>query len=478
MAAKEFIVAIELGSSKITGIAGTKNNDGSIQVLAVVREDATSCISKGVVYNIDKTSACLTNIIVKLKTILKSEISQVYVGVGGQSLRCINNSCVKTLPEDTIISQDLINELMDINRSTVYPDLEILEVATQEYKVGTQYQIDPVGIQCDKIEGNFLNIVCRKAFFSNLNKCFEKANISIADMYLAPIVLADSVLTEAEKRSGCLLVDLGAETTTVSVYYKSILRHIAVIPLGGNNITKDISSLQIEENDAEEMKIKYATAFIEPSEAENNENLPIDAERSVSAKVFNDVVEDRVNEIIQNVWFGQVPPEYNNKLLGGIILTGGGSKMKEIKKAFTAITGIQKIRIAGTVNQKVSSTDKGINAHDGTMNTALGLLAKGDMNCSGSVIKTTLDLFDTEEDTSIPTRDVPRTKNGNHRETDRMESAEEKTSRGKEHRHGSQTIHDKPVVPPKRGWLSRGYVLFQDFCTKIISAEVDDENNR
>ena len=170
MAAKEFIVAIELGSTKITGIAGKKSMDGSIQVLAVVREDATSCIRKGVVYNIDKTSACLTTIIKKLKTLLKSEISQVYVGVGGQSIRSVRNVIVKTLPDDTIITQDMINELMDNNRSMTYPDLEILDAATQEYKVGTQYQIDPVGIQCSKLEGNFLNILYRKSFYRNLNK--------------------------------------------------------------------------------------------------------------------------------------------------------------------------------------------------------------------------------------------------------------------------------------------------------------------
>ena len=348
MAAKEFIVAIELGSSKITGIAGKKSMDGSLQVLAVVREDATPCIRKGVVYNIDKTSVCLTNIIKKLQALLKSEISKVYVGVGGQSIRSIRNSIAKKLPEDTIISQDIINELMDNNRSTQYTDLEILDAATQEYKIGTLYHIDPVGIQSDRIEGNFLNIVCRKAFYRNLNRCFEKANITIAEMYLAPIALAHSILTEDEMRSGCLLVDLGAGTTTVSVYHKNILRHLAVIPLGGNEITKDITTLLLEEDEAEKLKIDHAMAFIEPTEADNDATLPIDNERSVSAKAFHELVEARVNEIIQNVWFGQVAPEYKDKLMGGIILTGGGSNMKGMKKAFSAITGIQKIRIAAT----------------------------------------------------------------------------------------------------------------------------------
>ena len=477
MAAKEFIVAIELGSSKITGIAGRKSMDGSIQVLAVVREDATSCIRKGVVYNIDKTSACLANIIKKLKTLLKSEISQVYVGVGGQSIRSIHNSSVKTLPEDTIISQAMVNELLDNNRSTQYPDLEILDVATQEFKLGTLYQIDPVGIQCNKIEGNFLNIVCRKAFYRNLNKCFDKARISIAEMFLAPIALAQGILTEAEMRSGCLLVDLGADTTTVSVYYKNILRHLAVIPLGGNNITKDIASLQMEESEAEEMKIKYATAFTETTESETDEMLPINAERSVSAKAFNEVVEARVNEIIQNVWFGQVPPEYSGKLMGGIILTGGGSKMKDIKKAFAAVTSIQKVRVAGTVIQKVSSSDKDINAHDGRMNTALGLLAKGDMNCSGSALKPTPDLFDTEGQTGNTGAELQRIKTNKPDVTVRVDTTDVKERRDKKNSPEDNTVKDEPIDTPKGGWFSRGYNFFQELCTKIISAENEDDYN-
>lgn len=237
MAAKDFIVAIELGSSKMTGIAGKKNLDGSINVLAVVKEDSSTFIRKGVVYNIDKTALCLTNIINKLQAQLKTEITQVYVGVGGQSIRSVRNSIAKDLPIDTKITQDMVIELMDMNRNWKYQDQEILDAAVQEYKVDSQLQLDPVGIQCGRLEGNFLNILERKAFYKNLNKCFETAGINVAEMYLAPLALADSVLTEAERRSGCALVDIGADTTTVSVYSKNILRHLAVIPLGSNNIT-------------------------------------------------------------------------------------------------------------------------------------------------------------------------------------------------------------------------------------------------
>ena len=161
----EFIVAIELGSSKITGIAGKKNLDGSISVLAVVKEDSTSCIRKGVVYNIDKTVQALTNIISKLETALKTKISHVYVGVGGQSIRSIKNVILKDLLTETVVSQEMVNELMDANRSMTYTDQEILDAVTQEYKVDAQYQIDPVGIQCTRLEGNFLNILWRKTFY-------------------------------------------------------------------------------------------------------------------------------------------------------------------------------------------------------------------------------------------------------------------------------------------------------------------------
>ena len=389
---KEFIVAIELGSSKMTGIAGQKNLDGSITVLATVEEDSSSCIRKGVIYNIDKTCQCLTSIIKKLKNILKQEITQVYVGVGGRSIRSIKNVIVKDLSGNTIITQEMINELMDINRNMTYPDQEILDAATQEYKIDNQFQIDPVGIQCNHLEGIFLNILWRKNFYNNINTCFENANISIAEMYLAPLAMADSVLTDSEKRAGCMLVDLGADTTTVSVYYKGILRHLSVIPLGGNNITKDLTCLQMEESDAEKMKLKYAKAYTDINNIDPTLNYSIDKDRTIESKKFIEIVEARVEEIVENAWF-QIPVEYSDKLMGGIILTGGGSNLPEIDKVFKNHTHIDKVRIAKFITQTVNSKDTKITNHDGTMNTVLGLLAKGDMNCAGDEIGN--DLFNT-----------------------------------------------------------------------------------
>ena len=380
MPARNFIVAIELGSTKIRGIAGQKKSDGRIDVLAVVTENADQCIRKGVVYNTDKTIQCIINVIQRLRSQLKSGIKHVYIGVGGQSIHSDLNTITKEVADDMPVTQQLIVDMMDQNRSMDYPEQEILDVEVQEYRADNLLQIDPVGIQCQRLEGNFLNILQRKRHYQWLNSCFEKADVKIAEVYLAPFALADAVLTPMEKRSGCVLVDLGADTTTVMVFYKNIIRHLAVIPLGANNITKDICSLQVEETEAERMKLRYASAYTEQADIDPTLKYDLDYERKVDSPRFIDIVEARVQEIIANVW-NQVSQEYQDKLLGGIVLTGGGSNLKNIDVAFAKQTGVEKIRIAKSVTYTISSSNPAITAHDGTMNTVLGLLAKGDQNC-------------------------------------------------------------------------------------------------
>ncbi len=398
---KDFIVAIELGSSKVTAIAGQKKPDGSISVLAMVRENSSSFIKKGVVYNIDKTAQCLTGIVKKLEAQLQTRVVQVFVGVGGQSLRSVRNSVSRDLPPDSIITQEMVVELMDANWNLDYPDQKILDVAEQEYRVDSMLQMDPVGIRASRLEGNFLNILVRKAFFQNLNKCFEIAGIKVAEMYLAPLALANAVLTEAEKRSGCALVDIGADTTTVSVFWKNVLRHLAVIPLGSNNVTKDIASLQMEESDAEHMKLKYASAYTDNSEIDATLKYNIDPERQVESRRFIEIVEGRMQEIIENVG-AQIPAEFSDKLLGGIIITGGGSNMKNIEKAFSIHTHIEKVRVAKFVTISINSGNEQIKAHNAMYNTLLGLVAKGDINCAGNGINPAGDLFGMDDQVEAP----------------------------------------------------------------------------
>ncbi len=479
----DFIVAIELGSSKITGIAGKKNLDGSIKVLAVVKEDATSCIRKGVVNNIDKTVQALSNVIKKLENILKTKIARVYVGVNGQSIRSEKNIIVKQLPADTKVTVDMVNGLMDANRSMQYPDQEILDAVTQEYKVDNQLQVDPTGFICTRLEGNFLNILWRKSFYRNLNRCFENAGIAIAEMYLSPLALADAVLTDAERRGGCVLVDLGAETTTVAVYYRDILRHLAVIPLGSNNITKDLTSLQMEDKTAEEMKLKYAAAYTDSSEIDMGKTYPIDHDRSIDMPKFVEIVEARVQEIIENAWH-QVPDEYVGKLLGGIVLTGGGSNMKEIGKAFKILTHTDKVRIAGSVTTTIISKSPAITAKDGTMCTVLGLLAKGNMNCAGSEISDSL--FQNEQPannaSAQPILTHSTTENGKgiiktEAEKAAEEAAKRKQEEEEERRRQQEAEEEEERRRKKRenSWFHKAVNGLKSFGRKMVEEEEDEK---
>lgn len=479
----DFIVAIELGSSKITGIAGKKNLDGSIKVLAVVKEDATSCIRKGVVNNIDKTVQALGNVIKKLENILKTKIARVYVGVNGQSIRSEKNIIVKQLPADTKVTVDMVNGLMDANRSMQYPDQEILDAVTQEYKVDNQLQVDPTGFICTRLEGNFLNILWRKSFYRNLNRCFENAGIAIAEMYLSPLSLADAVLTDAERRGGSVLVDLGAETTTVAVYYRDILRHLAVIPLGSNNISKDLTSLQMEDKTAEEMKLKYAAAYTDSSEIDMGKTYPIDHDRNIDMPKFVEIVEARLQEIIENAWH-QVPDEYIGKLLGGIVLTGGGSNMKDIDKAFKILTHTDKVRIAGSVTTTIISKSPAVTAKDGTMCTVLGLLAKGNMNCAGSEISDSLFQNEQAADSTPdqPTLTHTTTEIGKGIIKTEAEKAAEEAAKLKEeeeekHRRQQEAEEEEERRSKKRenSWFHKAVNGLKSFGRKMVEDEEDEK---
>ena len=382
MAATDFIVAIELGSTKITGIAGKKLPDGSIQILATTSEISSDCIRKGVIYNLDKTTQSLTSIIKKLESTLKASIGKVYVGIAGQSLRTIRNTEVRHLEEETKVSQELIDTLMDSNRMAPIVGYQILGVVPQEYKVGLDLTIDPVGVQTDHIEGRFLNIIARNSVKQNIVQCFEQATIGIAEDsedLIAPLVLAEAILTPSEKRSGCVLVDFGADTTTILIYRNNILRHLAVIPLGGNNITKDICSQQIEEEDAEALKIKFGKAYVEPTEEyDENKIFSLDNKCSIQAQLLEDIVEARTNEILDNIANQIILSGYENNLMAGAILTGGASNMNKLEEAFSKRTKIQKIRFAKETQYVIKGSEL---PKDGSYNTLMALLAAGKENC-------------------------------------------------------------------------------------------------
>lgn len=381
MATTEFIAAIELGSSKITGVAGRKNSDGSMQVLAYAQEDSSTFIRKGVIFNLDKTAQSLTSIINRLEGELKNSIAKVYVGIGGQSLRTIRNVVSRDLEQEAIISEELVSAIGDENIAIPVVDMDILDVAPQEYKVGNNLQANPVGLVGSHIEGRFLNIIARSSVRKNLEHCFEQAKIDVAEQLIAPLVTANSVLTESERRSGCALIDFGADTTTISVYKNNLLRFLTVVPLGGYSITRDIASLKMEEEEAERLKKTYGDALYEEEPDQDPATCELeDSGRIIRLMDLNNIVAARAEEIIANVWNQIQLSGYEDKLLAGIILTGGASNLKNLDEMLRKRSKVEKMRTAKLPRNTVHAPSH-ILKKDGSLNTLFGFLFEGNQNC-------------------------------------------------------------------------------------------------
>ncbi len=384
MAATSFIAAIEIGSSKISGIVGEKNGDGSITIKSYAEEDSQDIIRKGIPYNLDKTTDCLTSLINKLEENLDPGIEQVYVSIGGQSLHAKKNSITVQLDKQTIVSKELVSSIIKENIQKEYSELDILTVVPQEYKLGSDYQVDPVGVATTKIEGNFLNVVAKSSFKKSLIHCFKEADITIADILVNPIANANVILSNSDKRKGCALIDLGAETTTISVYRDNLLRFLAVLPLGGRSITKDIMSLGVEEHEAEELKRNYIEVGLDMNHLEEDEDrartkYELSDGRSIEVDQLNEIAQARAQEIVENVWNLMQLAKQDSNLLAGIFLIGGGANLNGIDAVFKKTTKIQRITAIKKPTLTIHTTTK--LPTDGVSFSLIGNIYLGDKNC-------------------------------------------------------------------------------------------------
>ena len=392
-----FIVAIELGSSKVTGVAGRKQPDGAIQVLAFAQEPSTTFIRKGRINNVSKMTQCIISMREKLEQKMQKSVSRVYVGIGGMGMHTVANTVARHFDSKVEITQEMVDAISDENRTSANADRDILESVPQEYHLGAQTTIDPVGILADSIEGHYLNIVANSSVREEIRNCFRTAGVTIADLPITVQALADWGLTEPEKRSGCVFVDMGAETTSVAVYKNNLLRHLAVIPLGGANINRDIMSLQIEDDEAEELKLKYGSA-VQEGDSDAHKPIALRDGRTIAYDEFMGLVEARVEEIVLNVKNQISLSNYDvSQLIGGLIVTGGAANIRNIDKAFTRDTKFEKIRFVRSIRIPLRTPDyPGLN-NDGDCNAAIALIDKGEINCCGGDLGQP-DLFDDPKD--------------------------------------------------------------------------------
>lgn len=363
----DYITAIEISSSKISGTVGVNTYEG-IKILAAASIPVEGFVSKGVVRNVDETSNALNRIINSLEEKLDNvAIKRAYISLAGLTMQSIKSKVVREFDCYTKITQDIINGMVEENDNSFNTPqgYRRVEAISQEYKLDGKPDKNPVGAPTRHIEGNYLNIIVKEQFLDQLNDCFRQAEIDIEDSFCAARMDADIILPADARRNGCALVNIGADTTTIVIYKNDMMRKLVVVPLGSNNITMDLCSLQISKNEAEGIKITHG---YKPA---NGDICSVDSD------TVNNVIGARMNEILQNVKY-QI--EESNENVVHIIFTGGGSKLKNFELLLDEYIPNYRCNIVSEPKFSLISSN-GVNLN-GIFSTALySLLKLGSVNC-------------------------------------------------------------------------------------------------
>ncbi|MCB0401597.1 MAG: cell division protein FtsA [Flavobacteriales bacterium] len=376
----DIVVGLDIGTTKIVAIVGRKNEHGKLEILGMGKSESIG-VSRGVVSNIDKTVQSIKAAVEDAENKSGVDIKIVNVGIAGQHIKSLQHRGIKVRHNvDDEINQKDINALIDdMYKLVMLPGEEIIHVLPQEYIIDNEQGIkDPIGMAGVRLEANFHIITGQIAAAKNIYKCVHKAGIEVADLILEPLASSEAVLSEEEKEAGVALVDIGGGTTDIAIFQDGIIRHTAVIPFGGNSITEDIKEgCGIIKNQAELLKIKFGSALA--SESQENEIVSIPGLRGrspkeISLKTLAQIIQARMEEIIEHIYYEIKNSGYENKLICGIVVTGGGSQLKHISQLIEYVTGMD-VRI-GYPNEHLA---KG-NSEEVTsplFATGVGLVIKG-----------------------------------------------------------------------------------------------------
>jgi cell division protein FtsA len=346
MKSSEIIVGLDIGTTKIAAIAGRKNEHGKIEILGHGRTESIG-VKRGVVSNIENTVDSICKAIEEASQKAGINIKYVNVGIAGQHIKSLQHrgGIIRENYDDEISKEDvelLLNNMYNLNMS---PGEEIIDVIPQEYIVdGEQGIKHPVGMLGNSLEANFHIIIGQTTAAKNIFKCVTKAELEVVDLILEPIASAEAVLSEEEKEAGVVLVDIGGGTTDIAIFQENIIRHTAVIPFGGDVITEDVKEgCTIIRKHAEELKVKFGSALA--SENRDDEIVAIPGLRGrppkeISLKNLASIIQARMEEIIEHVYYEIKNSGYEKKLIAGIVLTGGGALLKHLPQLTEFITGM------------------------------------------------------------------------------------------------------------------------------------------
>lgn len=383
---KTIVVGLDIGTTKIACLVGTKNEHGKIEILSMGKSDSLG-VSRGIVANIEKTVESIKLAVAEAKSPFESknvdlDIRVVHVGIAGQHIKSLQHRGIYTRPstENEIGQVDIDALIDDMYKLVTPPGQEIIHVLPQEYIVDAETGIhNPIGHAGRRLEANFHIITGDINAAKNINKCVVKAGLEVKGIVLEPIASAEAVLHDEDKEAGVVLVDIGGGTTDVAIFHDGVIRHTAVIPFGGNVITDDIKEgCTILKRHAESLKVKFGSAL--SSESAETEVVCIPglrghAPKEITIRNLASIIQARMEEIIEHVYYEIRNSGYEKKLIAGIVVTGGGAQLKHITQLFEYITGMT-TRI-GLPTEHLASNNNIENIASPMYATGIGLVMKG-----------------------------------------------------------------------------------------------------
>lgn len=377
MTQSEFIAVIDLGTYKIKGVVGRKNDNNVFSILESKTIDSGNSIRRGMVYNIEETGANVRKLMTMLENSIGQKIGKVYVSLAGQSLHTIEFRETIQLTSGGIVTEDVIKKLRESANKFV-PDLKRnYAVADVEYYIDGKHERKPVGVAGSTIEALFQIVAGRPNLLTNIEKSVsDKAKLPIAGYVVGSLASAAVALNEEEKELGCAFVDFGAGTTSLSIYKEGILKRMVVIPFGGKNITRDICAQNMTESDAEQIKIKYGSAH--DSHVSPFFTSPFSSKPDIDVTELNRVIGLRLDEIFANIKEQIRLSGLEDELGAGLIITGGASQLKNLSEYLTAKFKMP-VRKATARKTFINNAPDLIN--DPSFTQVLGMLLFGEESC-------------------------------------------------------------------------------------------------
>lgn len=379
MEQNEIVAGLDIGTTKIVAIIGTINEHGKLQILGMARTESLG-VSRGVVTHITQTIDAIKKVMKEAEEIAGCQISTVNVGIAGQHIRSVQHSGSRMRDNiETEITREDINLLIkEMYKLVMLPGERVIDVLPQDFTVDNEKGIsDPIGMAGVRLEANFHIITGNIGAAKNIVKCVAGANMEVENLILEPLASADSVLSNEEKEAGVVLVDIGGGTTDVAIFKEGIIRHTAVIPFGGNIITDDIKQgCAIIKTQAEQLKVKFGSAIAE--NASNNEIVAIPGLRGREPKEISlanlaHIIQSRVEEIIEQVYYEIRNSGLEKQLIAGIVVTGGGSQLRNITQLFEFLTGMD-TRVGYPTEHLATGSD---DITSPMYSTGVGLILKG-----------------------------------------------------------------------------------------------------